>query len=1054
MAHLRLSTAIVLTGVTMALCLGGCRRSDDPAAVSDTPTDRQESVQTETPPAPSETLATMNSSLTLILLAILDLESANDAKCHSTACRFEDFLFGTPLNDAARSARFERQKELLLSLWARASRTAHEAGGQVVTATDLQPLLEQHFEVSEDALGRLDVRFADGSSVTLSAVRLRQYSSISYSLRAILSVQQDIRAGGGPALLNLSSNAVARLKEAIDTVSLCALLQADERARRTNAAVIDDTIMHAAWRTLIPEVGAVDRPSVTDTVYRRDRAIEVLDGIIEAKIAAYRRYNGVTHQEANNLFYANTRRFYARYPVPTTDPEGKLYRQSYLGALSAFAGELIAEADRHARDAERSAIRSADALAAVERFLPQSIDDFEDVHLFSNLDASDRMVLEAHDCDSYRDSGLHWQVIRPVLSGRPDIERIPDPFAIEIVAEGLSQYGVLLLRIAGAHADEQKAAEHVTIQDLAFARRRIRELADRHHATYPVWPTTSGIVSVGGTEVSGGGAYFTDVTDDSGVDYEHRSSLWMGEYRRSVTASPPTFSGGGIAAGDLNDDGHVDLLIVGGNGNTLYFGDGRGGFRVADNVDLTFTRSDGTRGEARQPIFADFDNDGRRDILITYANDAHRLYRNLGGGRFQDVTATAGLGGEDLIGGPVTVFDYDGDGLLDIYICYFGHYLQGALPTFHDSRNALPNRLHRNIGGLRFQDVSDASGTGDVGWAQAVSHVDFDRDGHQDIIIANDFGRNAFLRNRGDGTFEDLAADLGITKFYHSMSVGITDLNEDGFPDVYVSNIGTMVKDNKYVYPNENTPLNFDHDAMATMLIKEANMLYMSREVGGRLEGYLPSQDVQRGALATAWAWDAEFFDYDNDGDDDLFVVNGSNDYNMFARGTRDVAWYGDTADVFYVNRGGQLVNRSAESGADFVGNSRSVVFVDMDEDGDLDIIVTAFHGSARVLRNNSEALGNHWVMIRLVGDPQHGINLDAIGARLIVTPAETDRRILREITGGSGYLSMEPLEQHIGLGPASTATVRVVWPNGDEQVVRDLAANKRHIIRYGLEGR
>ena len=140
-----------------------------------------------------------------------------------------------------------------------------------------------------------------------------------------------------------------------------------------------------------------------------------------------------------------------------------------------------------------------------------------------------------------------------------------------------------------------------------------------------------------------------------------------------------------------------------------------------------------------------------------------------------------------------------------------------------------------------------------------MSHADIDRDGLQDIILANDFGRNAILRNLGNGRFENIAKSLGHTKAYHSMNVGITDLNRDRFPDIYISNIATMVKDNKYVFPDVNTPLKFGAKAMASMLIKEANVLYMSQSEGDRLQRYEPSTHVERGESTTGWAWDGEF---------------------------------------------------------------------------------------------------------------------------------------------------------------------------------------------------
>ena len=173
---------------------------------------------------------------------------------------------------------------------------------------------------------------------------------------------------------------------------------------------------------------------------------------------------------------------------------------------------------------------------------------------------------------------------------------------------------------------------------------------------------------------------------------------------------------------------------------------------VTAKTPLNWKREDNTFGEPRQPIIADFDNDGKPDILIIYANDDHRLYRNEGDLQFKDVTAGSGLGGSGLIAGPATVCDINGDGLLDVYIGYFGNYVKGVLPTLdRHNLNASPNRLFLNQGNFHFKDITVDSGTDHDGWAQAMSHTDLDGDGRQDLIVGNDFGVNAYLRNLGDG---------------------------------------------------------------------------------------------------------------------------------------------------------------------------------------------------------------------------------------------------------------------------------------------------------------
>jgi hypothetical protein len=733
--------------------------------------------------------------------------------------------------------------------------------------------------------------------------------------------------------------------------------------------------------------------------------------------------------------------------------------------LDDWSAELLRDASRRSRAAGRVLIGAEDAEMAAQQLVPHRIDEFEDLHVFYRLAAEEQVTLESFDCDSFRDFGLHWRSLQRAAHGAPERSNPPDPFAAEILAEGISQYGVLLLRVAGSIADRDTESIRLQPEDLGAAAAAIRARAGRHHvAPKREAPRTRIVSARSGHPVDGDGSprtFFSDATVESGISFTHRSSRWLGEFRHKLLKTPPTFSGGGVAAEDVDGDGDTDLLFVGGGGNALLLNDGRGRFDDAtQRAGIALRRPDGSHGEARNPLIVDFDNDGRQDILITYVDDDHRLYRNLGGARFEDVSARSGLGGKGLIGGPATVLDFDGDGLLDVYVGYFGDYLNGGIPTVErDNQNALPNKLFRNLGGLRFRDVTADSGTADTGWTQAVSHVDFDRDGRQDLIVANDYGRNAFLRNLGSGRFENAAPSLGVTRAYHSMNVGIADLNDDDHPDIYISNLATLVKDNKYTFPDVNTPLDFDLRAMAGMLIKESDMLWMSQLEQGRLVAFVPSTDVERGATSTGWAWDAEFLDFDHDGDDDLYLVNGTNDFNTFSMfyrrfnpdGTKReyVLDHNRESNVFFENDGGRLRNISLDSGADFSGNSRSTAYLDFDGDGDLDVAVNNFHANATLLSNDADKRGRGWLKLRLVGNPAGGTNRDAIGARIVVT-TDAGLRVRRWVQGGSGYLSMNPKQQHFGLGHASVARVQIVWPNGETQSLGALAPNAAYTVHQG----
>jgi enediyne biosynthesis protein E4 len=361
--------------------------------------------------------------------------------------------------------------------------------------------------------------------------------------------------------------------------------------------------------------------------------------------------------------------------------------------------------------------------------------------------------------------------------------------------------------------------------------------------------------------------------------------------------------------------------------------------------------------------------------------------------------------------------------------------------------------------------VSAGSGIENTGWAQSVGHLDFDGDGWEDILVGNDFGVNGWYRNLGRPAgsnqqmkFEDVSGKIGTDKPSYTMNVGITDLNRDAKPDVYISNIVTMDKDEKYVLPDTKTRMKFNPAKMANMRVVEANDLWISSGAG-----YEQSKNVGRGMQSTGWAWDADFFDYDNDGDDDLYVVNGMNEYAVYSsvnpyltdpagKPTNAILPVAEKeVPVFFVNTNGKLQEETAKSGADPAGNARSVAYFDADADGDLDMVVNNFNTPAIVYRNNTS--GNHWLKLRLTGDPAKGVTRDAIGAKITVdTPSQ--KGMWREVFSTIGYLSVHPKEQHVGLGADTTADVTIVWPNGEKETLRGLKANRTYNVVQGQGAR
>jgi hypothetical protein len=831
---------------------------------------------------------------------------------------------------------------------------------------------------------------------------------------------------------------------------------------------IDAAGLNAAWKEVVTIRANPSRDTAPPDAAPPHEKFATIKAIVEKKLSAFETYNSLSMP----VFLRNLQVYMARHMWPSDPEEGKAFKDLFTETMVAWTADVLLEAEKRARNAGHPLIRVEEVDRALQLYEPHELNTYEDCIFFPRFPKDERIVIEAYDLDSFRDPGLHWVYLNEVLNDpkfKGTLEL--DPFAAELLTEGAAQMGTLILRVAGNIA-KGEGSERLDRSHLPKATKRIQTLLDKHASMPPAKKVASAIPSAPPSNAKSAGNYFTGVTGASGIRFEHRLSDWLARFIRSYRvvegnqlrlAVPPAFGGSGIAAEDVDNDGDVDLLILSGAGNALYLSDGNWRFTDAtESSGLVWKRPDGSYGEPRQPIVADFDNDGLQDVLITYVDDDHRLYRNLGNGKLEDVSGRSNLGGKGLVGGPATALDFDKDGLLDLYIGYFGDYLHDQLPTLsRHNTNALPDKLFRNKGNFVFEDVTAGSGVGDPGWSQAVGHIDFDGDGWEDVISGNDFGVNLWYRNLGNGKFQDVSSKIGTDKPSYTMGIGITDLNRDGYPDVYITNIVTMDKDEKYVLPDTKTRMKFNPQKMAHMRVVEANDLFTSRPDAAGGVSYEQSKAVGRGYRSTGWSWGADFFDFDNDGDDDLYVVNGMNEYAVYSSvnpyftdssGVRTdtvIPTAEKEMNVFFINRDGRLAEESKKSGLDLLGNSRSPVSFDADGDGDLDIVLNNFNTPAVVYRNNGRNADNHWIKIRLIGDPTKGVTRDAIGAKILVDTAR-QKGLWREVFSTIGYLTVRPKEQHIGLGADARADVTVVWPNGERQKFEGLAAGRSYRIVQG----
>ena len=999
------------------------------------------------------------------------LESQKDPKCHATASRLEDFMYGTPLTEQARIRKFDLQKKLILFIWNQASNTM-DTGKDSIDTDQLKRFSEEVMHFGRNVDGQWYVGKND-NQIIIDANDMRQYSSVAYALRAMLSVEQDFLFNPQWNLVPMNDKAIDAVKLMVDLATLATLKTADQNAREKGDFTIGPNAFEEAWNSVFENDN--DRIYINSTYPSTQKSntqladYVTIKSIINQKIESYKIYNSISLP----IFLRNIQVYFARHKWPN-DTETSDQLKSYLiESLVYFCKELIVKADAVARTDDDRFLRAQHINSVIPMFLPFEINDFEDVIYFPNLEES--IMIESYDLDAFRDSGIHWLILSYALQ---DIESMnveePDPYAAELIVETVAQMALLVLRFTG-DISIQNGHELIQLSDMTGAFEYIQSLIYKSgQSEENSKEEESNIQTSLDVSESAQAKVFFDMTTNLKVNYYHKSSDWLSRMIRSYVvkkdenlvrmAIPPAFGGSGIAAEDLNNDGWQDIIMTGGMGVKIFINQNGKGFEdVSTHSGLdTWNPEINSFEEVRQIIVADFDNDGWQDVFLSLVNQNHKLFKNINGFNFKDVSDTAQLGGAGKVGGPATAFDYDNDGLLDIYVGYFGNYLEGEFPTLsRKNQNGDTNELFENKGNFLFEKVDHcASDDIDFGWTQALGHSDINRDGWQDIIVGNDFGVNAYYINQKNGQFKNATASLKTDKPSYTMNVGSTDLNGDRYPDFYISNIVVMEKDEKYVNPSGQTKMNFQLEKMENIRTVEANDLFVSRVDDQGRVSYVKSKDVGRGYSSTGWSWDADFFDYDNDGDEDLYCLNGMNDFRVY--GAENPIYRspdGDKSNVvyaqsnrernnFFVNENGKLIDRASRLGADLLANSRSASYLDFDRDGDLDIVVNNYHDKTVFLENRTDN-DNNWIGIKLKGNPEAGINADAIGCNIIVESKMDDYQQWREVKSTTGYLSVHPKMQHFGLGQIKEVDVTIEWYNGQVQKLNNLKANQEYIVDY-----
>jgi hypothetical protein len=536
------------------------------------------------------------------------------------------------------------------------------------------------------------------------------------------------------------------------------------------------------------------------------------------------------------------------------------------------------------------------------------------------------------------------------------------------------------------------------------------------------WAIAALSVAVGALWVAADGAepeprrpHFTDIASKSDFAYRTDNNFTGRKY------FPQTMCGG-VAAFDFDNDGRMDLFFTNGAKlpemeksdarfyNCLLRNRGDGTFEdVTAHAGLLGKDLGFSFGVAA----GDYDNDGHDDLFVCNAG-RNALYHNNGNGTFTDVTERSGVGTKpkDVLSVAAAWFDYDNDGKLDLIVSNYTVWTPqidkicaANGQEYYCHPKVYPNvahRLYRNLGNGRFEDVTDSSGIGkELGKGMGIAIADFNGDGYMDVFVANDTVRNFLFINQKNGTFKESGFEWGVAydesgNAGSSMGADAKDYDNDGRPDLFYNNL-------------------------------KGQIWGLFRNIDGKYLKYVSGISHISRLSEHSSGWSNAFADYNNDGWKDLYSSNGDID---------NLGEISRQPDTMFENLDGkEFRDVSTQLGPDFnrAGFQRGSAFVDLNNDGFLDLVVTSLDEKPRILMNSADN-GNHWLLVHAIG---HRSNRDGIGAALKLTTA-SGRTIYNHVTTSDGFMSSSDKRVHFGLGAEKAIqSLEIRWPSGVVQTLK-----------------
>ncbi|MBW7886141.1 MAG: CRTAC1 family protein [Caldilineaceae bacterium] len=494
--------------------------------------------------------------------------------------------------------------------------------------------------------------------------------------------------------------------------------------------------------------------------------------------------------------------------------------------------------------------------------------------------------------------------------------------------------------------------------------------------------------------------HFSDQTAAAGLTFTHATPITQGDGAQMIS---------GAAAGDFNNDGWIDLYVVGGGlrADGLFINQGDGTF-----ADYTLQAGLGAAHLGSGAAVGDYDGDGWVDLFVTSFGTPdnmgaghHLLFRNNGDLTFSEVAVEAGVNqaSPELPDGLGASFgDYDLDGDLDLFVA--GWRKPGGEP-------ALGNRLFRNNGDGTFADVTQQAGIVDDGIRGFnPCFADMDGDRYPELLLSADFGTSRFYHNQGDGTFTDSTYQAGTHQTWSGMGSAVGDVNNDGRLDWFITAI----------YDDDNV----GRGAGNTLYVNQGN-------------GTFAEVASQVGVADGGWGWGTVVTDFNNDGLPDLVAVNG---WDL-------ESYVNERAKLWLQQPDGTFVEASEVTGFGDPMNQLGLFTLDYDNDGDQDVVVTAYNGELKLYRNDLAGDDTHWLRVVLDNSEAHALAPNGLGSRVEVVAG--GHTYVRYALSCSHYLTQSEMTLHFGLGSAKEVErLTVIWPNGSSTVVTEVPVDQVIVIR------